>query len=50
MRSIIICSHLWSGLSVSQSRFNDVFLAQRPVLLRTLQRMVGNHEPGKSQG
>ncbi|KPX93835.1 RNA polymerase sigma-70 family protein [Pseudomonas amygdali pv. mori] len=42
MRSIIICSHLWSGLSVSQSRFNDVFLAQRPVLLRTLQRMVGN--------
>jgi RNA polymerase sigma factor (sigma-70 family) len=28
---------------VSQSHFNDVFMAQREVLLRTLQRMVGNH-------
>ncbi|KGK95475.1 MULTISPECIES: RNA polymerase sigma factor [Pseudomonas syringae group] len=27
---------------MSQSHFNDVFLAQRAVLLRTLQRMVGN--------
>jgi len=27
---------------VSQSRFNSVFLSQRPILLRTLQRMVGN--------
>ncbi|AAO54810.1 RNA polymerase sigma-70 family protein [Pseudomonas syringae pv. tomato str. DC3000] len=34
--------NLRSGLSVSQSHFNDVFLAQRAVLLRTLQRMVGN--------
>lgn len=42
MRSIIICLNLRSGLSVSQSHFNDVFLAQRAVLLRTLQRMVGN--------
>ncbi|WP_122462593.1 RNA polymerase sigma factor [Pseudomonas viridiflava] len=28
---------------MSQSHFNDVFIAQRDVLLRTLQRMVGNH-------
>ncbi|KPX74847.1 RNA polymerase sigma-70 family protein [Pseudomonas syringae pv. maculicola] len=42
MRIIIICLNLRSGLSVSQSHFNDVFLAQRAVLLRTLQRMVGN--------
>lgn len=42
MRSIIICLNFRSGLSVSQSHFNDVFLAQRAVLLRTLQRMVGN--------
>ncbi|RMU26417.1 Sigma-70 region 2 [Pseudomonas avellanae] len=42
MGSIIICLNLRSGLSVSQSHFNDVFLAQRAVLLRTLQRMVGN--------
>ncbi|WP_269321545.1 RNA polymerase sigma factor, partial [Pseudomonas viridiflava] len=27
---------------MSQSHFNDVFIAQRDVLLRTLQRMVGN--------
>lgn len=27
---------------MSQSRFNDIFLAQRVVLLRTLQRMVSN--------
>ncbi|MBF8675625.1 sigma-70 family RNA polymerase sigma factor [Pseudomonas fulva] len=27
---------------MSQSRFNSVFLSQRPILLRTLQRMVGN--------
>ncbi|AAY36161.1 Sigma-70 region 2 [Pseudomonas syringae pv. solidagae] len=42
MRSIIICSNLRSGSFVSHSDFNNVFLAQRPVLLRTLQRMVGN--------
>ncbi|MQQ33749.1 sigma-70 family RNA polymerase sigma factor [Pseudomonas sp. SZ57] len=42
MRSIIICSNLRSVSSVSHSDFNNVFLAQRPVLLRTLQRMVGN--------
>ncbi|RMR35423.1 RNA polymerase sigma-70 protein [Pseudomonas syringae pv. coriandricola] len=42
MRGIIICLNFRSGLSVSQSHFNDVFLAQRAVLLRTLQRMVGN--------
>jgi len=30
------------GTSVSQSHFNSVFLAQRLVLLRTLQRMVDN--------
>ncbi|MGE8112222.1 MULTISPECIES: RNA polymerase sigma factor [Pseudomonas] len=28
---------------MSQSRFNSVFLVQRLSLLRTLQRMVGNH-------
>lgn len=28
---------------MSQSRFNEVFLAQRVVLLRTLHRMVSNH-------
>lgn len=28
---------------MSQSHFNQVFLAQRVVLLRTLQRMVSNH-------
>jgi RNA polymerase sigma factor (sigma-70 family) len=28
---------------VSQSRFNQVFLTQRVILLRTLQRMVNNH-------
>ncbi|MBX8487211.1 RNA polymerase sigma factor [Pseudomonas cichorii] len=28
---------------MSQSHFNDVFVAQREVLLRTLQGMVGNH-------
>nr|WP_314481335.1 sigma-70 family RNA polymerase sigma factor [uncultured Pseudomonas sp.] len=27
---------------MSQSRFTSVFLSQRPILLRTLQRMVGN--------
>jgi RNA polymerase sigma factor (sigma-70 family) len=32
-----------SDALVSQSNFNDVFLAQRLVLLRTLQRMVSNH-------
>nr|WP_306456398.1 sigma-70 family RNA polymerase sigma factor [Pseudomonas sp. LJDD11] len=32
-----------SSPAVSQSRFNDVFQAQRDVLLRTLQRMVGSH-------
>jgi RNA polymerase sigma factor (sigma-70 family) len=32
-----------SGLAVSQSHFNDVFHAQREVLLRTLRRIVGNH-------
>jgi RNA polymerase sigma factor (sigma-70 family) len=32
-----------SGAPVSQSNFNDVFLAQRVILLRTLQRMVSNH-------
>jgi len=32
-----------SGTPVSQSHFNQVFLAQRVVLLRTLQRMVSNH-------
>lgn len=42
MRRIIICSNLRSVFSVSHSDFNNVFLAQRPVLLRTLQRMVGN--------
>jgi RNA polymerase sigma factor (sigma-70 family) len=41
MRSIIIrCSP--SGNPVSQSHFNSVFIAQRLVLLRTLQRMVDN--------
>jgi len=34
---------IWSGAPVSQSHFNEVFLAQRVVLLRTLQRMVSNH-------
>ena len=28
---------------MSQSRFNQVFLTQRVILLRTLQRMVNNH-------
>ncbi len=28
---------------MSQSRFNQVFLTQRVILLRTLQRMVDNH-------
>ncbi|MGV8916238.1 MAG: RNA polymerase sigma factor [Pseudomonas sp.] len=28
---------------MGQSRFNQVFLAQRMILLRTLQRMVSNH-------
>ena len=28
---------------MSQSRFNHVFLTQRVILLRTLQRMVHNH-------
>lgn len=42
MISIIICCFSWLGVSVSQSRFNEVFLAQRVVLLRTLQRMVSN--------
>jgi len=33
-----------SGTSlVSQSRLNEVFVSHRPVLLRTLQRMVSNH-------
>lgn len=33
----------WSGGLVTQLQFNNVFLAQRGVLLRTLQRMVSNH-------
>jgi RNA polymerase sigma factor (sigma-70 family) len=35
--------NFWSDAPVSQSHFNDVFLAQRVILLRTLQRMVSNH-------
>lgn len=42
MISIIINSNR-SGITVSQSRFNQVFLTQRVILLRTLQRMVNNH-------
>jgi RNA polymerase sigma factor (sigma-70 family) len=42
MISIIICCFFWSGIPVSQSRLNEVFLSQRSVLLRTLQRMVSN--------
>jgi RNA polymerase sigma factor (sigma-70 family) len=42
MISIIIRCFSWSSVSVSQSRFNEVFLTQRVVLLRTLQRMVSN--------
>lgn len=34
--------NFWSGIPVSQSHFNDVFLARRTILLRTLQRMVRN--------
>ncbi|RMP09457.1 hypothetical protein ALQ29_05469 [Pseudomonas marginalis pv. marginalis] len=30
-------------MTVSQSRFNHVFITQRVILLRTLQRMVNNH-------
>lgn len=32
----------WSDTPVTQSHFNDVFLARRTILLRTLQRMVRN--------
>jgi RNA polymerase sigma factor (sigma-70 family) len=42
MRIIIIRCFYWSGISVSQSQFNEIFLSQHTVLLRTLQRMVGN--------
>jgi len=35
--------NFWSGILVSHSLFNDVFLARRTILLRTLQRMVRNH-------
>jgi len=42
MISIIIHCFFRSGIPVSQSRLNEVFLSQRPVLLRTLQRMVSN--------
>jgi RNA polymerase sigma factor (sigma-70 family) len=42
MISIIIHCFFRSGSPVSQSRLNEVFLSQRPVLLRTLQRMVSN--------
>jgi len=42
MISIIICCFYWSGIPVSQLCFNDLFLSQRTILLRTLQRMVGN--------
>jgi len=38
----IIIHKFWSGIVVSHSRFNAVFLAQRVTLLRTLQRMVDN--------
>ncbi len=38
----IIISKFRSGIAVSQSHFNSVFLAQRVTLLRTLQRMVDN--------
>ena len=43
MITIIIRYINWSGTPVSQSHFNQVFLAQRVTLLRTLQRMVSNH-------
>jgi len=42
MISIIILLNHRLSPSVSQSHFNDIFLARRHVLLRTLQRMVGN--------
>lgn len=43
MISIIIrCFSRLSTPFVSQSRLNEVFLSHRPVLLRTLQRMVSN--------
>ncbi len=32
--------NFWTGITVSQSQFNNVFLARRTLLLRTLQRMV----------
>ena len=38
----IIIHKFRSGIAVSQSHFNAVFLAQRVTLLRTLQRMVDN--------
>lgn len=40
--TINIISKFRSGIPVSHSHFNTVFLAQRVTLLRTLQRMVDN--------
>jgi RNA polymerase sigma factor (sigma-70 family) len=42
MISIIIRLFSRSGFPVTQSHLNDVFLSQRTVLLRTLQRIVRN--------
>lgn len=43
MRSIIIRCFSVEYSTVSQSRLNEVFVSHRPILLRTLQRIVSNH-------
>jgi hypothetical protein len=44
----VIIRYLVARYFVSQSHFNSLFIAQRLVLLRTLQRMADNPVPPKT--